>query len=296
MADFDKAARYQVKQDPPGFFRWLFRGGDPALVFDGWLDTRRLALPAEGDLTCDTVAGFRHPDRPGLLFVLILELQTEARGHTLERVLDYVVRLRREPPPEAAREVPLPVVGAVVNLTGAPQPRSVEVSLPGVPECDWRFQILQRTLREEDATATLAEIAAGRTSRWLLPWIPLMRGGNEAAIMEAWKTAASAEPDARARSILAALVLTFADLVGQTAAWAASLEGWNVQKSAFLEGFRDEGRLEARRDDLLLLLRKRFGELPAEVVQRVQATTDPARLTECLDKVLDIQSPNDLPL
>src|SRR5205085_8659363 len=141
----------QAKQDPPGFFRWLFRGGDPALAFDGWLDARRLALPAEGDLTCDTVAGFRHPDHPGLLFVLILELQAEGRGDVLERLLDYVVRLRREPPPEAARDLPLPVGAAVVNLTGAPRRRSLEVALPGVPECDWRFQVLQRNLREEDS-------------------------------------------------------------------------------------------------------------------------------------------------
>ena len=57
MPDFDKAARYVAKQDPPGFLRWLWRNAATPLVFHSWLDARRLALPAEGDLTCDTVAG-----------------------------------------------------------------------------------------------------------------------------------------------------------------------------------------------------------------------------------------------
>ncbi len=59
MADLDKAARYVVKQDPPGFFTWLWRQAVTPLRFHSWYDARRLARPGEGDRTCDTVAGFR---------------------------------------------------------------------------------------------------------------------------------------------------------------------------------------------------------------------------------------------
>ena len=58
MHEYDKAARYMIKQAPPDFFRWLWRRADTTLRFHSWLDARRLALPVEGDLTCDTVAAF----------------------------------------------------------------------------------------------------------------------------------------------------------------------------------------------------------------------------------------------
>lgn len=63
MAEYDKASRYQVKQDPPGVFAWLWRRRTTPLIFHSWLDARRLALPVEGDLTCDLVAAFRLPDQ-----------------------------------------------------------------------------------------------------------------------------------------------------------------------------------------------------------------------------------------
>jgi hypothetical protein len=172
VADFDKAARYQVKQDPPGFHAWLSRVPAPPLLFHSWLDARRLALPTEGDLTCDLVLGLRTSDEPALQGALLLEIQTESRGELLGRALDYVVRAWRE---ASASGHPLHLLGAaVVNLTGPSQPAEVTLALPGLP-CELTFRIVQRTLREEDAVATLEAIAAGRLTRWLLPWIPLMR-------------------------------------------------------------------------------------------------------------------------
>ena len=42
MGQFDQAARYVAKLDPPGFLRWLLSSLDPGLAFRGWLDTRTL--------------------------------------------------------------------------------------------------------------------------------------------------------------------------------------------------------------------------------------------------------------
>lgn len=56
MNDYDKAGRYQIKRDPPSFFRWLLRR---EAAFHAWIDSRRLALPDQGDLTSDLVATFR---------------------------------------------------------------------------------------------------------------------------------------------------------------------------------------------------------------------------------------------
>jgi hypothetical protein len=65
-----------------------------------------------------------------------------------------------------------------------------------------------------------------------------------------------------------------------------------VQKSALLE----EVRLETRRDDLLAMLEDRFGPLPEEVVRRVQAATDLAKLKVALRAVPSLESLDKLPL
>ncbi len=137
---------------------------------------RRLAQPDEEDRTCDSVAAFRLLNATAPTHFLIIDFKDQARAAALDQLHDYVVRLSRE----LRREVrPAPQVGgAVINLTGKPKPRSVTVDFPGVPECAWHFGILQRSLREEAAAETMTDIRAGRTTRWLLAWIPLMQGGR----------------------------------------------------------------------------------------------------------------------
>ena len=71
-----------------------------------------------------------------------------------------------------------------------------------------------RTLRDEDAALTLDQIAAGATSRCLLCWISLMRGGNEPGIIERWKQVASQEPNKEHRANYGAIVTVFAELTG----------------------------------------------------------------------------------
>lgn len=297
MSDFDKAARYQVKQDPAGFLRWLFQPAAPALVFHDWFDARRLALPVEGDLTCDTVGWLRLPEAAGPEHLLIVEIQAESRAELLKRLLGYIVRLHGELP---AHDASWQVGGAVVNLTGPPQPDVMTLSLPGVPGCELRFKILQRTLRDENAGETLAEIAAGHASRWLLPWIPLMRDGDQSGIMEQWRQAAEMESDVRARAILATLTRLFSELADRATPWHLALEGWDVQKSMFAESLREEGReegrIQAQQEDLLALLTDKFGSLPDDVVQRIRATKDGIKLSAALRQVLHLQALADLQL
>jgi hypothetical protein len=344
MNEFDKAGRYLVKQDPANLFPWLWRFAATPLAFHSWLDARRLALPVEGDLTCDTVAALHLAGQAEPTHALIVELMAESRSNLLDRLLGYVTRAQTEPAPEAVPGPRLQVGGAVINFTGPAQARAVQVSFPGVSECDWGFGILQRTLRDEPAAATLAAIAAGRTTRWLLPWIPLMQGGAEAGIMEQWKEVAVTEPDRQVRSTLGAFALLFAELADRAETWTLALEGWEMRPSQVVEEWRNEGRVEGRAEgrnegraegrvegraegraegrvegraegrvegraegrvegqlevarlNLLALLRKKFGTVPEELVQRVQAVTDVARLQAALQQVLDIQALDELQL
>src|SRR5947209_16119799 len=96
MKDYDQAARYAAKLKPPGFCRWLLVRLDPALVFQGWLDTRRLPFPGERDRTCDTVADFVDSNRPDRRLALVIEFQSEALLLMLHRLLEYLGRLNLE--------------------------------------------------------------------------------------------------------------------------------------------------------------------------------------------------------
>ena len=124
MHEYDKANRYMIKQAPADFFRWLWRYASTPLQFHSWLDARRLALPDEGDLTCDTVAAFRLADQTELSHALIVEFMAELRSNTLDRLLGYVLRARTEPRTTEGQELPPQLGGVVINLTGKAQTAS----------------------------------------------------------------------------------------------------------------------------------------------------------------------------
>ena len=151
----------------------------------------------------------------------------------------------------------------MVNLTGSPAPTRLDLPIPGVADAGFFLRPLQRNLAGEDAAGTLTEIAAGRTGRCLLPWIPLMHGGGEEAIITEWKRLAELESDGVLRSAYAALALTFAELTKGLVAWQRALENWNMQESQTMLGWirkgELEGRLTSKREDLLDLLRSGFG-------------------------------------
>src|SRR4051794_21201316 len=106
----------------------------------------------------------------------------------------------------------------------------MEMSLPGSSP-GLRFRASTRTLRDEDARATLDSISAGETSRSLLGWISLMRGGGEPDIIEKWKLVASQEPEKARRDNYAAVVQIFSELTDRKAQWKSALEGWDMRES-----------------------------------------------------------------
>ncbi len=294
MNEYDKAGRYLIKRNPPGFFRWLLRRSD--VSFHAWIDTRRHALPDQGDLTNDLVAAFRVGDG---FEALCVELQAASEGGSASRLLlGYVPRLLTEP--AAPGSLVLDTAGgAVINLTGREQSGSIEERPSLAPRCSLVGSIEQRTLRDEDAALTVSQVAAGTISPWLLAWLPLMQGGADPGIIEAWTIEAGRVPGERDRGILAHLTLTFAALAGRRAAWQGNLEGWAVIKSSYLEELREEVRAEARvegslqtlRDTVSRLGRRRFDK-PASRKHKaqLQAVTDVSRLERILDRLLDAAS------
>jgi hypothetical protein len=278
MAEFDQAARLAVKLDAAGFLRWLLPGLDADLRFSRWLDTQTIPFPGQSDLRCDTVAELAHASGLTPPWMLVLELQTEPDPDIMERLLEYLSRARRELRHGPYGRDKYQGALAVVNLTG-PLPHSLlDMALPGSTGVAIHCQARGVTLAQEDAMQTLAGVRAGQVARCLLPWIPLMKGGDREETVAAWKEAAEQEPEHGLRETYAGLALVFADLADGLTVWKQGLEGWNMRKSRVIEEWREEGRQEGRqegrtealRDVLLRLLGRRFPEAASEVVAAVQ--------------------------
>jgi hypothetical protein len=98
MTDYDKAGRYFIKRNPPGFFCWLLILA--SVRFHSWIDARRHTLPQQNDLTNDLV-GVLVGDNG--LEAFCVELQAESESNSAERLLlGYLPRLlsdRRRPIP-----------------------------------------------------------------------------------------------------------------------------------------------------------------------------------------------------
>jgi hypothetical protein len=79
------------------------------------------------------------------------------------------------------------------------------------------------------------------------------------------------EPDVEVRTRLGAFALVFARQADRDELWKQALEDWGMRKLQEVDYWHSEGRaegqLEARREDLVALLEKRFWPLTPTVVR-----------------------------
>ncbi len=284
---FDQAARYAIKLDPYGLLAWLLLGLGGRLVFNRWLDTQTIPYPGDPDRRCDTVAELIPPDQGEPPWALILESQTEPDSDLPDRALEYLARLRRELRygPHGRDRYSIGV--AVLNLTGVAQTDRIEMVLPGgdgVEFC-WRFLVV--TMADKDAAETLRMIRDGQASLCLLPWIPLMRGGDQPATIVEWKELANREPVTRRKADYGGLAVIFAQLTGCSHLWREALEDWAMMESTIVNEWMAKGRLATLSEVLLKLLAKHCPQgLPPEVVSAVQNQEDEIILKRWVDAAI----------
>jgi hypothetical protein len=161
------------------------------------------------------------------------------------RLLGYLSKLWLNRKPDDERGSRFQLGAAVVNLSGSGA-TSREMRWPAAGLVT-QLTVVERNLEREAAVELLAAIEAGR-SRCLLPWIPLMLGGDNADTIDRWKALAEAEPDRRRKGEFAGLALVFADKAGCKELWQEKLEGWNVEESTVVKEWiaLGEARGEAR--------------------------------------------------
>lgn len=69
-----------------------------------------------------------------------------------------------------------------------------------------------------------------------------------------------------------------------------------MKESSTYQMILREGRAEARQEDLLDILRDRFGTVPPDVENRILAATDAVALKTAIRAALHVASPDELPL
>jgi hypothetical protein len=69
-----------------------------------------------------------------------------------------------------------------------------------------------------------------------------------------------------------------------------------MQESQFVLELQAEARLEAHRDSLKLFLEARFGELPADLVKRIDALADANRLEQLLLAAVRVKRLDEFPV
>jgi hypothetical protein len=290
----DQAGRFASQIDTPGFLAWVLGLPTGEVPFGGWLNTRNIPFPGDPDRTGDTVARFDDPTASGPPWAVAVEFQSRPDPDMFGRLLVYLGGLWLGLRPDPERGSRFRVGALVVNLTGtgAASRRMVWEPVGLVTE----VRVVERNLEVERAEDVPAAVGAGRLSRAVLPWVPLMAGADRAEVIDEWKRLAEAEPDLRHRSDFGGLARLFAERAGRKLIWDAKLEGWSVEESTTVNAWiaqgeargEERGSTEEARRLVLRLGAKRFSApAPAATEAAIRAVTDRDRLERLAERVLD---------
>lgn len=269
MGDYDQLARLACKLDGPGLFDWIQRrqGGVVRYAFRDWDDARRLAVVPGLERINDLVADLRPLGGDDEPHFVITEIESEARRFQLQRLGVYANLLSIE-------KATLRIGVCLLNLTGRKEPAKVTLAIPG-PFGRIEIEPQVVNLCEDDALATLADMAADRTARSLLAWIPLMAGGGDPAAINAWLVEILQVPDAETRRNLAVYAATFAELTPAQPSWAQALERYGMMESILFNRVRKDEKVRNAREFLLEAIAVRLSSpVPDDLRLAIEGTND----------------------
>ncbi len=314
MAELDQAARYAARRlNAEAYLRELmgehFCG---VWRWRGWLDSQAIPFPGEPDRRLDTLAWFDRPDATSPPLAVAIEFMARARAEVLPRLAEYTLRVHRELPFEENPRVPYLVIGIVVNLAGT-LPRRQWAMLPidtskvasadeveeGSADEDLGNLGLMlnagvRNLEKRSARRLLERVADG-AARALLAFLPLYAEADQLEVAQEWAVLVGAEQDERIRADMGGLARVFAAHAGRMKVWAPVLEGWNVERSPWLDEIRMEGALRTARADVEEVLDARFpGAVPSELIEAIRQETKLPLLKQILRRAATTKSPDEV--
>jgi hypothetical protein len=269
MADtnYDLASRRLAKEADAAMTLWLLGMTAEQIRFDS-LEDSTLVL-TDKERRCDLIASLADLTRGGVPCLAVIEFQIAPDPEMFGRLLIAGGIAWGQLRPSDLRGDRYALIAVVVNFTGKGDcARDVAVGT-----ARWTLKPREINLETLDAAKVLDEIDSGSAPKELLAWIPLMKNGSEDAIIDRWLRTASAEPDLKKRGYYG-LATVFAGAVGTKDLWRRRLEGLEMIDTPMVAEWKAKAKFEA----LVELLQDRFPPLPEEVVARIRASTDTAKL------------------
>ncbi len=155
-----------------------------------------------------------------------------------------------------------------------------------------------RNLEKRSALRLLKRVADG-AARTLLAFLPLYAEADQLEVAQEWAVLVGAEEDERIRADLVGLARVFAEHVGRMPVWGPVLEGWNVERSPWLEEIRTEGRTEGdlrtMRAAVQNVLEVRFpGAVPPEAIEAIRRETKLPLLEQSHRLAITVKSPDEV--
>jgi hypothetical protein len=295
---YDLTARRVARLDPVGFFCWLLTEFARSLRFVGWLDPRSTPEGTNPETIGDTVARLEQIQEVAPPWLFPVEFQTtpdpKMFGRLQVQIGQWWIDLRPDDLPDSRFQVS----SGVVNLTGTREsaPASRLYHFPTPDGLNWGGKVCERYLAEESADQTMTRLERDELSRCLLPLIVLMQGGGESGIIRRWRALASQILDSRLRADLGSLALALAALKDWFPLWKDALKEWNMLESPFVLDLQREATIKAKIEDLKVFLESRFGELPADLLRRIEVLTDLNRVDQLVRAAGRVNRPEELPL
>jgi hypothetical protein len=301
MADYDDAERHALQEvEPEDQLRWLLEAVDEDLAFFGWLQTQLAPPPGVPQLRCHCVAGLRSRSGTQPPWACLIEAQGQPLAGMAVWMTIYLGLLHNLL--RFNGRDPFQMMGVVLNLSegelshtvnwrvplkqttpaaGVAQPASVPspAPAPGV-SC----MLFIKNVRQESADKTLDRIERGELGLCILLWLPQMAGADHADVVRRWRELAMRQTQLVLRSHYAVLALVFAEMAGRKQLWQTELEGFNMQESTIIRGWREEGALTNARAAVVNVLQTRFPEapLPEGVRSALEKNADVRQLSEWL--------------
>lgn len=265
---FDNVCKYLVETFPADFAQWLL--GEPLPLTT--LSPAELSLEP---IRADSLILLQAPK-----LLLHIEFQTQPDPAIPFRMLDYGVRVYRRFPDRAMRQV-------VIYLRASRSPL-VRQTVFAKPHTRHEFQVIRLW---EQPPATLLAIPG------LLPLAVLGQTRDRAALFQQVATQIEIIPESRRRHNVAASAAVLAGLVLDKELIQRILRLELMRESVIYQDIlaegRAEGRVEGERSLVMRLLKRRFGELPAEVQSQI-AQLSLAQLEALGDALLEFSGLQDL--
>ena len=257
----DIGSRRLISLAPTAWVRWLL-GDDTLDAIDllsadfQWVSRESDALirvhsPTHGDFVVVNEIQLHHDPRMPSRMRAYAGLAHERYGEPIYPVLVNIL------PPPAGVDIPTRFVSEFLGLVARQDYRVVNL---WEVEAQWVLE---------------AELVP------LLPFLPVLRGGQDIPLLQRAVTRLRAEP---ALSELEPLLAFFASFVLETR-FVQQIMRWDMailRESPWYLEILEEGREQGRREDVLHFLEYRFGEVPAEIGDALGGLD-----LEQLDRLLD---------